>query len=244
MEEQCQEHMWISKLWLQMFAENGPQWISHVVTGDKHWISFFTNKDKSSNMAWPTEDDPHTEVLKTGFCRRKRIFTIFINTQGVVAVDILQDKATISAKYYTEVVLKFCRTALSRQELEMARACCCTMTTHLRILQPPLCPSWRILEAHLVIPTRSHHVAFGYFQILFVRLFHKVKRRFLGDRFCSLKTWREQIIQRWKASLQSTLIASIVGRWVGSAAVDRKTIIRKKWVIYCLQNRYLKDWMT
>ena len=55
---------------------------------------------------WLAEDDPRTEVLKTGFHSRKRMFTIFFNSQGVVAVDILQDKATISAKYYTEVVLK------------------------------------------------------------------------------------------------------------------------------------------
>ena len=72
-EEQCQERVWISKLWLQMFAENGPRWISDVVTGDECWISFFTNKDKSSNMAWLAEDDPRTEVLKTGFRSRKRM---------------------------------------------------------------------------------------------------------------------------------------------------------------------------
>ena len=104
-EGQCQECVRISKLWLQMFPENEPRRISDVVTGDECWISFFTNKDKSSNMAWLAEDDPRAEVLKTGFRSRKRMFTIFFNTQGVVAVDILQDKATISAKYCTEDVL-------------------------------------------------------------------------------------------------------------------------------------------
>ena len=57
------------------------------------------------NMAWLAEDDPRTEVLKTGFRSRKRMFTISFNTQGAVAVDILQEKAAISAKYYTELVL-------------------------------------------------------------------------------------------------------------------------------------------
>lgn len=104
-EQQCHERVRICRLWLNMFAENGPRRLSDVVTGDECWISFFTSKDKSSNMVWLAEDEPRPEVLKTGFRSRKRMFTIFFNTQGVVAVDILQDKATITAKYYTEVVL-------------------------------------------------------------------------------------------------------------------------------------------
>ena len=67
---------------------NGPQRFSDVVTGDECWISFFTMKDKRSNMVWLVEDEPRPEVLKTGFRSRKRMFTIFFSTQGPVVVDI------------------------------------------------------------------------------------------------------------------------------------------------------------
>ena len=51
------------------------------------------------------EDEPCPEVLKTGFRSRKRMFTIFSNTQGPVVVDVMPDKATITATYYTTSVL-------------------------------------------------------------------------------------------------------------------------------------------
>ena len=56
-------------------------------------------------MVWLAEDDPLPEVLKTGFRSRKRMFTIFFNTHGPVVVDIMPDKATITATYYTTSVL-------------------------------------------------------------------------------------------------------------------------------------------
>ena len=62
-------------------------------------------KDKRSNTVWLAEDEPRPEVLKTGFRSRKRMFTIFFNTQGPVVVNIMPDKATITATYYTTSVL-------------------------------------------------------------------------------------------------------------------------------------------
>ena len=62
-------------------------------------------KDKRFNMVWLPEDEPRPEVLKTGFRSRKRMFTIFFNSQGPVVVDIMPDKATITATYSTTSVL-------------------------------------------------------------------------------------------------------------------------------------------
>ena len=62
-------------------------------------------KDERSNTVWLAEDEPRPKVLKTGFRSRKRMFTIFFNTQGPVVVDIMPDKATITATYYTTLFL-------------------------------------------------------------------------------------------------------------------------------------------
>ena len=63
-------------------------------------------KDKRSNMVWLAEDDPRPEVLKTGFRSRKRMFTIFFNIQVPVIVDIMPDKAMITAHI---IQLQFCQ---------------------------------------------------------------------------------------------------------------------------------------
>lgn len=51
-------------------------------------------------MVWLAEDKPLAEVIKTGVRSRKRMFTIFFNSKGPVAVDITPDKSTITANYY------------------------------------------------------------------------------------------------------------------------------------------------
>ena len=85
--------------WLQECEPNGPKRFSDVVKGDEGWASFFTMKNKRSNVVWLAEDEPRPEVLKTGFRSRKRMFIVFFNTQGPVVVDIIPDKATINSTY-------------------------------------------------------------------------------------------------------------------------------------------------
>ena len=91
--------------WLQKFEPNGVKMFSDVVTDDENWISFFVMKDKRSNMVWLVEGEPRPKVLNTSFRSRKRMFTIFFNSQGPIVVDIIPDKATITATYYTTSVL-------------------------------------------------------------------------------------------------------------------------------------------
>ena len=104
--EQKEQRVATCRNWLHEFEPNGPQRFSHVVTGDECWISFFTMKDKRSNMVWLTENEPRPEVLKTGFRSRKRMFTIFFNIQVPVIVDIMPDKAMITAHI---IQLQFCQ---------------------------------------------------------------------------------------------------------------------------------------
>ena len=104
-EDQKKERVRICRLWLAEFEPNGPKRFSDVVTGDECWISFFTTKDKQSNMVWLSDEEPRPQILKEGFRSRKRLFTIFFNTQGPMCVDVMPQQSTITAKYYTEQVL-------------------------------------------------------------------------------------------------------------------------------------------
>ena len=104
--EQKEQRVASGRNLLHEFEANGPQRFSDVVTGDECWISFFTMKDKRSNMVWLAENEPRPEVLKTGFRSRKRMFTIFVNIQVPVIVDIMPDKAMITAHI---IQLQFCQ---------------------------------------------------------------------------------------------------------------------------------------
>ena len=106
--EQKEQRVATGRNWWHEFEANGPQRFSDVVTGDECWISFFTMKDKRSNMVWLAEHEPRPEVLKTGFRSRKRMFTIFFNIQVPVIVDIMPDKAMITAHI---IQLQFCKSS-------------------------------------------------------------------------------------------------------------------------------------
>ena len=50
-------------------------------------------------------DGDRPVVLRQGFQSRKQLLSIFFNAQGTVAIDILPEKTSINATYYTGVVL-------------------------------------------------------------------------------------------------------------------------------------------
>ena len=119
-EEQKKERVRICRLWLAEFEPTGPKRFSDVATGDECWISFFTARDKQSNMVWLSEDAPRPQILKEGFRSRKRLFTIFFNSQGPICVDIMPQDSTITAQYYTTQVLP--QVLKQRQECAPTRA--------------------------------------------------------------------------------------------------------------------------
>ena len=90
---------------LAMFQPKGPKHITDIVTGDETWIYFYGIPNKRSNMMWLAKDDPRPVVCRPGFQSRKRLFTIFFNYEGPVAVDILPEKQTVTGGYYRETVL-------------------------------------------------------------------------------------------------------------------------------------------
>jgi len=102
---QKEERVQICQKLLTEFEPRGPKRFADVVTGDECWISFFTTRDKQSNMVWLSEDEPRPQILKEGFRSRKRLFTIFFGTQGPICVDIMPQGSTITAQYYTDQVL-------------------------------------------------------------------------------------------------------------------------------------------
>ena len=54
---------------------------------------------------WVGPDGDRPVVLLAGFQSRRRLFSIFFNTQDLVAVEFLPEKSTLTASYHTQVAL-------------------------------------------------------------------------------------------------------------------------------------------
>ena len=104
-DDQKQQRVACSHKLLDEFEPNGPKRLCDLVTGDESWLTFYGIPNKRCNRIWVGPDGDRPVVLRPGFQSRKRLFSIFFNTQGLVAIDILPEKSTITASYYTQVVL-------------------------------------------------------------------------------------------------------------------------------------------
>ena len=82
--EQKEQRVTIRRNWLQLFEPEGPKRFSDVVTSDECQISFFTMKDKHSDMVWVAEDKLRPEVLKTGFRSRRECSPISSILRGLL----------------------------------------------------------------------------------------------------------------------------------------------------------------
>ena len=103
--EQKKNRVSCARQLFDLFGPNVPKRISDIVTGDETWIYCYGIPNKRSNVMWLTKDEPRPVVCKPGFQSRKRLFTIFFNHEGPVAVDVLPEKATMTGRYYRDTVL-------------------------------------------------------------------------------------------------------------------------------------------
>ena len=86
-----------------MFGPDGTKRLCDIVTGEKTWIYDIPNK--RYNQMWVDKNEPRPMMVRPGFQRRNRFYSIFVNTSGPVAIDILPEKTTLIATYYTKAVL-------------------------------------------------------------------------------------------------------------------------------------------
>ena len=90
---------------LNDFESNGQKRLCDIVTGDETWLWFYDIANKRCNTAWVGPDGDRPVALRQDFQSPKRLFSHFFNAQGTVAINILPEKTTINATYYTGVVL-------------------------------------------------------------------------------------------------------------------------------------------
>jgi [histone H3]-lysine36 N-dimethyltransferase SETMAR len=79
--------------------------LADIVTGDESWFYYHQTPSKHLNMVWLQDGEPRPEICRPSFRSRKRMLSIFINSRGPVAVDVLPEQETITGNYYAQVVL-------------------------------------------------------------------------------------------------------------------------------------------
>jgi len=81
---------------LTRYSEEGDNFLSHVVTGDKTWVLYATRESKQHPWSGGTLHHQQRKFKQTT-STRKNVCTVFWDRKGVVLVDFLPQGSTINA---------------------------------------------------------------------------------------------------------------------------------------------------
>ncbi|KAJ4451673.1 hypothetical protein ANN_03143 [Periplaneta americana] len=106
---------------LQLYHDDGDEFLDRIVTGDETWISHFTPKTKQQSMHWRHSGSPVRTKFKQTLSVRKVMCTVFWDRKGILLIVFLPRGETVNADRYCETLQKL-RRAIQNKRREMLTA--------------------------------------------------------------------------------------------------------------------------
>lgn len=89
---------------LGIYSANSDNVLSRIVTGDETWIHHWDPDTKQESMQWKHANSPPPRKFHTQPSAGKVMATIFWDCKGVLLVDYLPHKTTMTGSYYGELL--------------------------------------------------------------------------------------------------------------------------------------------
>lgn len=96
----------ISQRLLNRYEAEGDAFLNRILTCDETWVHHYTPESKRSSMEWRRKNEAGPVKAKTKLSAGKILATVFWDYRGVVFVDFLEERRTINATYYCELLDK------------------------------------------------------------------------------------------------------------------------------------------
>jgi histone-lysine N-methyltransferase SETMAR len=90
----------VSRELLDLYTRDPNDFIARMVTGDETWIHHWDPETKQESMQWKHIDSPPPKKFRTQPSAGKIMATIFWDSQGVILIDYMPHKTTITGLYY------------------------------------------------------------------------------------------------------------------------------------------------
>lgn len=85
---------------LALAEQNQDEFLDSIVTGDESWFSLYEPETKAQSMQWKRPDEAVPLKAKTVPSMKKRMGTIFWDRRGVLLVEWLPEKHTVTGSSY------------------------------------------------------------------------------------------------------------------------------------------------
>ena len=74
--------------------------VKRIVTGDETWIHYYDPESKQQSMQWKHASSPSPRKFKVQASAGKIMCTIFWDAEGILLIDFMSQKVTITGVYY------------------------------------------------------------------------------------------------------------------------------------------------
>ena len=89
---------------LKRFSSKEDDFLSRLVTVDETWVHYYEQENKAQNRQWVRPGFPRPKKFKTQPSAGKVMANVFWNAQGVIMLDFLAKKSTITGAYYANLL--------------------------------------------------------------------------------------------------------------------------------------------
>jgi len=80
--------------------------LKRIVTGDEMWIHHYDPESKQQSMQWKHASSPRPRKFKVQASAGKIMSTIFWDAEGILLIDFIPQKVTITGVYYADLLHK------------------------------------------------------------------------------------------------------------------------------------------
>ena len=89
---------------LKQFRSKEDDFLSRLVTVDETWVHYYGPANKGQSRQSVEPGSPRSKKLKTQPSAGKMMATVFWNAQGVIMLDFLANKSTITGACYANLL--------------------------------------------------------------------------------------------------------------------------------------------
>ena len=76
----------------------------HLVTVDETWVHYYEPENKAQSRQWVGPGSPRPKKFKTQSSAGKVMATVFWDTKGIIMLDFLPKRSTITGVYYANLL--------------------------------------------------------------------------------------------------------------------------------------------
>ena len=99
---------------LKRFRSKEDDFLSRLVTVDETWVHYYEPENTAQSRQWVGPGSPRPKKFKTQPSAGKVMATVFWDAQGVIMLDFLATKSTITGAYYANLLDQL-RTAIRKK---------------------------------------------------------------------------------------------------------------------------------